>query len=105
VLIAECLLLDVYFLEPVLIVELSICLLLQPDLRVHAAEVDGAPHFVGVELVRAPVFVAVSNARVVNAREQGVTGLEAELAVEDITVSVAHQVESVVAYVHISLII
>ena len=101
-LIAKRLFLNVYSLEPVLVVQLGIGFFLQPDLRVHAAEVHRAPHFVGVELVRAPILIAVSYTRVINTGEEGVTGLETKFAVEDVAVGVAHQVEPVVADVHIS---
>ncbi|MFN9908563.1 MAG: hypothetical protein ACK56F_20945 [bacterium] len=81
--------------DPLRVVELGVGLLLEAHLRVHATEVDRAPHFVRVELVRAPVLVAI--ARLVHALEQGVPRLEAQLPVEYVPVRIPHQEEPVVA--------
>lgn len=65
-----------------------------------AAEVGGAPHLVGVELVGAAVLVAGADVRVIDALEEGVTGLEAKLAVEVVAVLVSHHGEAVVVQAH-----
>ena len=48
----------------------------------HPSEVIGAPHLVGVELIRAPELVAVLLS--VNAGDESVLGLEAQLLVPTI---------------------
>ena len=58
-------------------------------LRVHAAELCGAPHLVGVELVGAAQFVAVGLG--VHAVSKSVARLEAEFLVPTRLLRIAHR--------------
>ena len=93
----ESLLINVHALNEIVSIELSVDLLLASLRGVDASEVGGTPHLVGVELVGAAVLVAVASRRIVYAVEEGVTRLEAELAVEVVPMEIAHEEEAVVA--------
>ena len=74
----KCLFVNVDLLEPLAIsIDLLVDLGLPAALAVAAAELWGAPHLVGVELVGAAELVSVTSCLVVNAVKQRVACLEA----------------------------
>ena len=99
----DSLLFPVHSVHMLLVIHDCFCLLHSAFMGVDSDEVGRTPHLVGVELVRAAVLVGVF--LLVHAVEEGVLGLEAELAVVLVGLEVAHQVEPVVTVVHYSLIL
>jgi hypothetical protein len=74
--------------NPIGIVHLVVKELLSVLASMNGAEVIRTPHLIGVELIGTSVFVAVRLA--VNAVEEFVTGLEAQLLVEHDLLGVSH---------------
>lgn len=92
---------NVHLLDPLSIIHVLINLALSTQVGVNASEVGRAPHFVGIELVGASKLISISSGRIVYTVEEGISCLEAELAIEVVTMGVPHEVEAIVCKTHL----